>query len=248
MASVEADYWWYRGLRDAIERCLRRPEFDLGPGPKVLDAGCGSGANLECLRSVLSPSYLGGFDTSEQAVELAHEKSPSADIYQSDICDPVVHADSLDLIVSLDAIYIPGVDRAFDGLRRLTAYLRPGGLMIVNLPAYDWLYSRHDVAIHTSERYTAGRVKHLLERLALVPERLSYRLCLLFPAVVLGRLPSMLSARRGPSDARSDLHHAPGGWANQALFEILKVENRMIAAGARLPWGSSVFAVARKPD
>lgn len=246
MASVEASYWWYRGLRDVVARCLRRPELDPGTRPRVLDAGCGSGANLEFLDGLLRPSYLGGFDVSARALELARDKCPGAELYRGDICDPEIRVDALDLIVSFDVIYIPGVARALNGLRRLVEALRPGGLLIVNLPAYDWLYSTHDVAIHTSERYTLRRLRGLLERLALDPVRLSYRLCLLFPAVVITRLPGMLAARRGIRGATSDLHRIPGRPINEALVRILGFENRMIASGARLPWGSSVFAVARK--
>ena len=73
-------------------------------------------------------------------------------------------------------------------------------------------------------------------------------LCFLFPAVVLGRIPGMYAAWRGEPEARSDLHRAPGGWANSVLLRVLTLENKLIGAGVRLPWGSSVFAIARKPS
>jgi len=247
MARVERDHWWYRGLRDAIERTLRRADVTLPAGPAVLDAGCGTGENLRLLARLLDPGYLGGFDPSEEALGFAAAKVPAADLYVGDICAPELHVDAVDLLVSLDVIYIPGVERARSGLERLVRALRPGGLFILNLPAYGWLYSEHDVAIHTSERYTAGGVRRLLESLGLRVTLLSYRLCLLFPAVVLARLPGMLRARPGDPGARSDLHAPPGPAVNTALARILGVENRALARGFRWPWGSSVFAVGRKP-
>jgi SAM-dependent methyltransferase len=246
MARVEERHWWYRGLRDAIARSVRRAGLSLPSSPRVLDAGCGTGENLRFLEKLLSPSYLGGFDNSAEAIRNARRKAPSADIYLSDICDPEIRVCDLDLLVSLDVIYIPGVERSRVGLKRLVAALRPGGLMILNLPAYNWLYSQHDVAIHTTQRFTAREVRELLGSLGLSVERLSYRLCLLFPGVVLARLPGMLRAKPGDAKARSDLQSVSGASANPVLFGILKAENRLIARGWKFPWGSSVFAIGRK--
>jgi len=247
MSRVEGDHWWYCGLRDCLERTLQSGGLKLPPGPRVLDAGCGTGANLVLLRDLLRPSCLEGFDAADEALALARAKVPEANIYRGDICAPEVHSAPLDLIVSLDVIYIPGAEQARDGLHRLVDALRPGGLFVVNLPAYDWLYSEHDVAIHTRERYTATRVRRLFEDIGLEVALLTYRVCFLFPLVVLTRVPGMLRARPGDLEARSDLHHPPAPWLNRGLHAVLCAENRLIAAGVRLPWGSSVFAVGRKP-
>jgi SAM-dependent methyltransferase len=212
----------------------------------VLDAGCGTGANLRLLGELLSPSYLGGFDTSAAALRLATGKAKDADLYPGDICDPEIRVDSLDLVISMDVLYIPGVERSISGMRRLVDRLRPGGLFVLNLPAYDWLYGEHDIVISTSERYTTGRVGTLLERLGLEIHRLSYRVFFLFPAVVLARLPGILRVRGGRAVAHSDLNRASGGATAGALFGTLKIENGWIAQGHALPWGSSVFAVGRK--
>jgi len=246
MARVEESHWWYRGLRDAITAVLGTATPALPASPRVLDVGCGTGENLRHLARLLRPSYLGGFDHAAEALALARAKAPRADLYVSDICDPELRVDELDLVVSLDVIYIPGVERAIDGLRRLVAALRPGGLFVVNLPAYDWLYSEHDVAIHTSERYTRSRVRALFERLGLSAAVMTYRLCALFPLVVLSRLPGMLRARPGDPTQGSDLHKIPGPLTSRLCLSTLSFENRLIARGFAFPWGSSVFAVGRK--
>ena len=247
MARVERSHWWYRGLRDVIRRCLSSPRFALPARPRVLDAGCGTGENLKSLGEWLEPSYLGGFDISEQALALARSKLPeTTDLYDSDICDPILNMEDLDLVVSLDVLYIPGAERALPGLHRIVSALRPGGLLVLNLPAYDWLFSEHDVAIHTSERYTTGRVRTLLAELGLRLELVSYRLCFLFPAVVATRLPSLIRRPTDSADARSDLHAVPGAALNRGLFSVLRAENALIARGYSLPWGSSVFAIARR--
>jgi SAM-dependent methyltransferase len=246
MARVEETHWWYRGLRDVVTRSLREPRFRLPPNPHVLDAGCGTGQNLKALGELLQPAYLGGFDISEEGLGFARRKIPSADLYQSDLANPTLHVEELNLAVSLDVICLPGVERVREGLERLVAALRPGGLFVLNLPAYDWLYSEHDAAVHTTERYTARRVRALLNSLGLRVELLSYRLFLLFPLVVLKRLPSLMRARPDEREARSDLHAVPTEFTNRSLLAVMKVENQLIARGGRLPWGSSVFAIGRK--
>jgi hypothetical protein len=118
---------------------------------------------------------------------------------------------------------------------------------MVNVPSFEWLHSEHDVAVHTQQRYNAPAIGQLFEDVGLSVEILTYRVCLLFPAVVLSRLTSLGTPRRPDIEARSDLHQLPGRLQNAALLATLKVENRALAAGFRWPWGSSVFAVGRKP-
>jgi SAM-dependent methyltransferase len=195
---------------------------------------------------MLAPAYLGGFDASEEALRFARQKAPEADLLRGDICDPPLSETDLDLVVSLDVVYIPGVERARPGLRRIVDALRPGGLLVLNLPAYDWLYSEHDVAIHTSERYTAGRVSALMQGLGLHVELLTYRLCLLFPLVVVSRIPSLFRSRSGDDSAQSDLHSVPSGLTNRALHAVVRIENALIQRGLRMPFGSSVYAIGRK--
>lgn len=248
MSEVEERHWWYAGLRDTVSRTLLSGPVEVPEAPVVLDAGCGTGENLRLLRKLFNPSYLGGFDLSEEALDLAREKADDADLYRSDICDPEIRTEGIDLILSLDVIYIPGVERAFEGLKDLVASMKKGGLFVVNLPAYNWLYSEHDAAVHTHQRFTTREVGTLFSRLGLEVVLLTYRMFFLFPAVVLARVPSIIRARTADlgERARSDLHREPGATTNHLLLGTLRMENMMIAGGARLPWGSSVFAIGRK--
>ena len=248
MARVEERHWWYRGLRDVVRRCLARPDLALPSSPAVLDAGCGTGANLRFLGELLAPSYLGGFDLSEEALDFARTKlgDGRTDLYRGDLRDPVLHVEALDLVVSFDALCIPGVAASMPGLRCLVERMRKGGLLVLNLPAYAWLHSEHDVAVHTSERVTAGQVLELLSDLGLDTVRWSYRLCALLPMVAATRLPGRWGSRRSDADARSQLHRTPTEATNAALLGALKAESALIARSVHLPFGSSVFAIGRK--
>jgi SAM-dependent methyltransferase len=246
MARLEATHWWYAGVQDLFNRLLKTPQFALGKSPNVLDAGCGSGAHLQLLGGLLNPAYLGGFDLSELAVRHAAKKSPEADVYQSDLCQPECHRGELDLVLCCDVLYTTPLDEGIAGLKTLTDRLRQGGLLLLHFPAYNWLRSHHDLAVHTRQRFTRTSARRVFESLQLRVEFLSYRMCLLLPAVVAWRLPSLL--RRGSADsetANSDLRPVPAP-LNRLLLTALQLENRILSRGISLPWGSSIVAVGRK--
>lgn len=247
MAGVEHHHWWYRSLRHltraAIQKHLRRPLDDLN----ILDAGCGTGENLRFLAECFPSAKIDGFDVSEKAIAFAREKSPGADIYQSDICSPELRRKTYDIVISYDVIYIPGLSDAEQGLQAIISRINPGGLLLMNLAAYNWLRSEHDVAVHSKERYTRSIVEQAVQKLGLEICVSTYRLCLLFPLVLLSRLPSILMPRRSKESATSDLKPS-SNIANSVFGMIQSLENRWISKGRTFPFGSSVFVVARKPS
>ncbi len=244
MAHLEGTHWWYRGLRDVLQRSLIRHFQNRSPR-SILDAGCGTGANLAFLSRLFPDCELEGFDASPQAVEHAKKKIPAATIALGDLCHPQTRQQEYDLIFSCDVINIPGFDRAEQGLRTLTQRLAPGGLMALHLPAYQWLKSEHDVAVHTRERYLASQVRSWLNDWGLSTLQITYRISLLFPLLVAKRLPSILFPPKEPSTARSDLR-PPSPWVNEWLFRMVQLENVAIEHRFQLPFGSSIWALARK--
>lgn len=245
MAELEAEHWWYRALRQHLADCLQRYGDRLPPAPNILDAGCGTGENLRFLCEQLRPAYAGGFDAATAAIARARRKVPQADLYVSDICQPQLHRAHYDLVLSCDVLYIPGLEQAQAGMQRIAAALCPGGLLMLNLPAYQWLRSDHDLAIGTRERFVASQVREFISGLGLEPVWVTYRLCPLLPLVVASRLPSMLLPSRSALTAKSALR-PPSRWESRCLGGIMTWENRWLRRGWPLPWGSSVFAVGRK--
>lgn len=249
MASVEHRHWWYVGLRDAFLRVLRRfdPDNHLSGGT-MLDAGCGTGQNLQWLQQTFLPRSVTGFDVSERAVEFARKTIPSAGIYQGDLCNPetLIFGEPLDLILCSDVLYATGIEPAMPGLQSICKQLKPSGLFLLHLPALQWLYSKHDVAVHTKHRFHRDEVRALLDRLGLHVEVITYRMFLLLPLLVMSRLPSLLfGVSRAGDDVQSDLP-LPVAPVNRFLQTVVQVENAALRFGCQYPIGSSLIALGRK--
>jgi hypothetical protein len=182
--------------------------------------------------------------------ELAKEKVPGADVYRSDITSPNVRRTGYDLVMSLDVVCIPGLPASLSGLRALSERLAPNGFMVLNLPAYSWLYAEHDVAVHTTERFDRSTVQQLIADLGLEPRVVTYRGFFVFPAILLARLPSVIKRLLGQlpavEQAKSDVKESNGA-VNALLSVIGTMENGLLARGVRFPFGSSVFVIAQKP-
>jgi hypothetical protein len=132
--------------------------------------------------------------------------------------------------------------QALGEIRRV---LKPGGMLVMNLPAYECLKGRHDAAVHVKQRYTRDRLREMLSQVGLEDQTITYRNTLLLPLVALVRT-TQKRLWSAPTHPKSDLRPLPA-FLNRALVLPLLVENRLIAAGGRLPFGLSVCCVATKP-
>jgi SAM-dependent methyltransferase len=244
MAQLEDDHWWYRGLRDLLTRLIRPYSSSFGAAPRIFDLGCGTGANLRMLARSYPTSQLYGLDISSFAVKLASRKCPVAEIYPGDLRNPLLPADSFHCVISCDALYVPGLRASFSGLQKVIERIEVGGIFVLHLPAYQWLYSQHDQAMGTSERYTIAQVASLLVTLGLRPEWLSYHVSLMFPLIVAKRSSQWLRWDKRV-EPKSDLA-MPVSFVNRVLFRILQIENVAITRRLKMPFGCSVIAVGRK--
>ena len=145
---------------------------------------------------------------------------------------------TIDAVVTLDTL--EHVEHDDEAVGEIARALKPGGLLILNVPAFKWLWGPHDVALMHHRRYTKRQIKDLLERHGFKLLKLSYSVFLLFPVVILIR--GLDKFRWGP--AKVSLPKVFGGF-NSFLVKLQDMEARWIMGGS-LPWGSSVVAVARK--
>ena len=241
LRSVEDTHWWFRSLHELAASWVRRA---AGPdGGRVVDAGCGTGGLIAFLSAFTRAE---GFDASPLAVELAAERGVG-DVRLGDLNDPGLEPGAYDAVTSIDVLTHHGVRDDADATRRLAEALRPGGLLFLHLPAYRWLISHHDAPVGGVRRYTLGRVRAMLEGAGLEFVHGSYRNATLLPPIAAWRLARKAIDRRPPDpEAPSDVGPMPA-WVNVPLLALCRLENRI---GSRwgLPFGTSVWAVGRRPE
>jgi len=241
MYEMEMDYWWYVGLHQLVLHFLAQ-ENHRGNGPlEVLDAGCGTGQLMKLCDAVgLNPV---GLDFSSEALRLSRVRGLRS-LIQGSISEIPVRNDLFDVVVSLDvADCLEGAEMTHS-LREMHRILKPRGAVILNLPAYNSLRSQHDRAQHILHRFNAEELRSLLSEIGFQLQVCTYRNTFLFPIAAAVRLMKRRSAP-GQNSLRSDLKPLPNP-INKTLTWILSVENSLIKTGLLMPFGLSVFCVARK--
>ena len=239
MRSVEDTYWWYTGMHQlVIQNALK--VLTNSPQLKVLDAGCGTGGMMAKLHKVLPQVQLTGIDFSALAVEFTQQRH-LGNVEQASVENLPFPNHCFDLVMSLDVVYIEGVDdaQAFTEFYRV---LKSGGTVLINLAAFNFLKGEHSLTVHEERRYTKARLRKLLTGAGFIVEKMTYWNITLFPIIALWRPLSLALANK--QTPRSDLKPLPG-IVNQALTGLILREIQL-TKHISLPFGSSVFAVARK--
>lgn len=236
MAQVEQGHWWYRGLRGTIRAAWAR--HVAVERPRLLDVGCGTGANLAALGDV---ARAVGVDVAPAAIAWCRRRGLEATLVGSAAALPFADR-SFQVVLSCDVLCHRLLPDRLAPLREMARVLEPGGTLLLNLPAFQWLLSPHDRAVHQDHRFTRGEIRGLLAAAGLTPLRVTCWNALLFPAAVAMRAGRGLARSTG-----SDLAVGAGGSVGPLLHRVLGLERRLLRA-VDLPFGLSVFAVARRPE
>lgn len=234
MFRLEDTYWWYVGMRRIADRLVRRDLIDGKRALRVLDAGAGTGGSLRLLERY---GEVTAFDFEPAAARMFATREKGR-ICVASIDSMPFAGGSFDLITSFDVLCQLSAEQERPAIAELLRVLKPGGGLLLRVPAFQFLYGRHDIAVHSTHRYSAGEITCKLEDAGFRDVKTTYANTLLFPVAVARRL---LTARGGDSDVRP--LPVP---LNAALKAILSAEAPVISR-VRLPFGLSVFATARKP-
>ena len=231
MAELDQRHWWYRARRVVLAALIRRL-VRLPKDAEILEIGCGTGHNLAMLGEFGSVDAL---ELDEEARGLAEERLGRA-VMSSPLPElSDVRERHYDLVGAFDVIEHIADDRA--ALASIAARLKPGGRLVITVPAHQWMWSAHDVVNHHQRRYSKGALKRLIDESPLRLERIGYFNSLLFPVAVAERMSSRLV---GKDDADLKLPPRP---LNAALERTFAAERHLIGR-VPLPPGLSLFAVA----
>lgn len=242
--DLEQSHWWFRGRRAIFRELMeRRIRPTLGSGPvRSLDLGCGVGGNLEMLAA---HGVAAGIDYDRGALSAARARGFTR-LARADGARLPFADGSFDVVTALDAIEHMDDDDA--AVRECARVLRPGGMLFLSGPAYQFLYTRQDAVVHHRRRYTIGRVTTLFEAADLEIAHASYINVLLFPAIFVALLVIKLKQRLSPraaGDRRSNASIRFPRPLNEMLAAIFSAEKRVVTR-VRVPFGHSLVVIGRK--
>jgi SAM-dependent methyltransferase len=237
MHAAEERQWWYVGMRAISFGLLDRALANRDAARRsFLDAGCGTGLNLEHLQG---RGAAFGIDISEEAVRFCQSRGVMA--VRGSVLSLPFAAESFHGLVTFDVLYHAWVSDDRAAVRELGRVLKKDGLLLLRVPALQILWGAHDEAVHSRHRYHRAELRSLLEAGGLEVLRLSYCNFLLFPVLLARRTLDRLLSRHG-SDV--EFLPAPLEWA---FRHLLLIEAFLIGKGIDLPLGASLVALARKP-
>jgi len=235
MFDLEDHYWWFRGRRTLAQSLLSRYRV-WREGDRILDVGCGTGATVDELRAY---GRVVGLDRSMAALGFCRTRKLTS-LVCSEAGEIPFPDDTFDAVVALDVLEHVGDDARV--LRESERVTRPGGVVLLTVPAFRFLWSGHDEVLHHLRRYRAPEIGALMRDAGLEILKLSYAMFLLFPPIALYRMVERIS---GAGDgAQTTLRSVPGV-VNRLLYGLLCLEARWLRVGT-FPFGVSIVGVGRK--
>jgi SAM-dependent methyltransferase len=243
-ADIEDRHWWFRGRR----RILRRLLAEIAPpgaGQRIVDVGCGTGANIASLADAYE---CHGIDPSAEGIRLAQTRFPAVQFTCGFAPDAFGQAErAADVMLAMDVMeHVPD---DFALASSLLAVLKPGGHLLITVPADETLWSPHDVNFGHYRRYARERLERVWRGLPVTPVLVSHYMTRLLPVV---RTVRAVNRYRGQTAGAAGTDFAmPPRWLNGLLEETFAGEaSRLIAAtrqpDRRLSSGVSLIAIVRR--
>ena len=230
MAQLDERHWWYRARREVLAALIRRrarPPKDAA----ILEIGCGTGHNLAMLGQFGRVDAL-EVDAGARAVA---EKRLGRPVLSAPLPDLHGVAEAhYDMIGAFDVIEHIADDGA--AISSIAARLKPGGKLVVAVPAHQWMWSAHDTVNHHQRRYSKRGLRRLIESSPLKLEAIGFFNSLLFPLAVAQRLASRVA---GKDNSDLTLPPKPVNYALERGF----ASERLLIGRVPLPPGLSLFAI-----
>jgi SAM-dependent methyltransferase len=238
--SGESNSWLHNSRREFMFRMLA-DVCSIKGGMSILEIGAGVGQNTTALNRLGEVDVI---EINDSGIEVLKSIPMIRNIFTSPI--PFALEESYNLVVAMDVLeHIQNDQVAADWI---VNRLRPGGILFLTVPAYQWLFSEHDVALHHFRRYNVHTIGRLLSS-NLNILRSGYFNCILFPIAAALRLTRILFstwAHRSEFQPRKCSSKLPI-FLDRLFRDVLKMEIRLITRGVDFPFGLSVFCVAELP-
>ncbi len=235
MYRVEESHWWFVGRRRILSSFVERIVKSLDQTqPRILDVGCGTGANLEMLSRFGSAE---GVDVSAEALEFCEARG-LRNVRQGEAEHLPYEDSSFDLVTGLDVV--EHLDDDLAGLKEMRRALRPDGRALLFVPAFMFLWGVQDDISNHRRRYTLAGLKDVVSRAGFEVERATYANITFFLPILVGRLLMRLTGYRPASE-----NNLTVGFLNGVLGSIFGVEAPLLRY-LNFPFGVSIICVARR--
>ena len=232
----ESEHFYYTGTHQTTVKLLKK-YLIKDDHLNILDAGCGTGLLLKKLSSF---GKTWGVDLSEEALRFAHKRKLKR-LFLGSVTSLPFKKNTFDVIVCIDVLYHRRVSEDTKALSEFYRVLKPGGILILKVPAYQWLRGNHDIIAQTKHRYTKSEVTQKLKRANLDILKISYANSYILPLALFKRfiLDNFFAV-----NPISDVQKLPNS-INKLLTFINTVENQFLNF-FNLPFGLSIYSVSRK--
>jgi SAM-dependent methyltransferase len=237
MLNTQNRHWWFRGRRKILETLIKKCA-NLPENSHILEIGCGTGANLEMLSRFGSVKAL-------ELDEYAREHIPpvaGVEIFEGYLPDGLssVRGETFDLICLFDVL--EHIEQDVESLAAVKDFLKPGGKLLLTVPAYQWMFSVHDAVMGHYRRYSRHQMSLRCIRAGYEIVRSGYMNMCIFPLMLAVRIMDKI---RGASKAFGTA--IPPSGINAVLYSLFAAESLWIPY-MRTPWGSSVLVLAEKEN
>ena len=234
MAQLEQRHWWFVARRKIIAKVIGT--FSLPPDAKILEAGSGTGGNLKMLSEF---GLVTGMEPSELARSFVQERG-NWHVVDGSLPGGVPFEDNtFDMVAVLDVL--EHLDQDQESLSALVRSLKPGGMVLVTVPAFPFLWSAHDETHHHRRRYRRRQIVEVLNQSGLQTTYATYFNSILFLPAVAVRMTKRLLKRQ-----TADMQSLPATPINQILTWLFGLE-RFVIPTIRLPAGLSLLVIGQKP-
>ena len=231
--QTEDVHWWHRAKRAVVRKTV---ETHLPPHSKLLDIGCGTGKNIESLASQytvfgVDPAAEARTFCAQRKLQNIYDGTAEALPFDQNTFDGVLFLDVLEHVDDTQA------------LREAYRVLKKDAYLFITVPAYQWLWSGWDAALHHKRRYTKETLVHLLKSEGFAVQKISYfHSFLLVPLMVTRWIKSFFPSPEYASDFQLN-----NSFINSLLLFMSSLERRIITR-YDVPFGTSILCVAQKAN